>query len=223
LATYSFVNWTDETGNVVGTTPAINLLIAADKTLTANYREVVVTHVLTISAGTGGTTSPAPGSWIYDEGTTALVTAYPTSGYRFDHWVLDGVTHTEVAISVLMDADHTLNAVFTPISPTERILTISTTTGGTTDPAPGAYVYADGDVAQAIAYPSMGYLFDHWMIDETIWETDNPVSILMDGNHTLTAVFVTAPPVSPYKKIAIVAGVIGVAGTAVYLGSRRKK
>jgi hypothetical protein len=40
------------------------------------------------------------------------VTAYPDSGYSFDHWELDGVTMYENPIDVVMDADHALHALF---------------------------------------------------------------------------------------------------------------
>ena len=223
MTRYSFVNWTDEIGNVVGTTPAIFLTISMDRTLTANYHEVVATHVLAILATTGGTTDPTPGSYIYDEGATARVTASPVSGYRFDHWTLDGVVHTENPINVLMNTDHTLNAVFVPISPTEHTLTISATAGGTTDPAPGVYAYTDGSVAQVIAYPQTGYIFNHWLLDGVVRSVNNPISVLMESDHTLTAVFITSPPVPrPLTKLYLAIGAAAVAGIA-YLSQRKEK
>ncbi|GAI57803.1 unnamed protein product, partial [marine sediment metagenome] len=162
---YRFVEWTDETGATVGTTPAITLLIDRDRTLTAHYEVVVPTHTLTISATVGGTTSPAPGSYVHDEGTVVRVTAYPGSGYLFDHWVLDGVTRTENPIDVVMDRDHALRAVFEAIPPPEHILTITSTTGGTTDPPPGAHSYPEGTTVTVTAITDAGYLFDHWELD----------------------------------------------------------
>jgi len=79
--------------------PAIQLLL-------------VPQYTLTISATAGGTTDPAPGSYVYDEGTEVTVTAIPDEFYEFDHWELDGAVRSENPIDVLMDADHTLHAVF---------------------------------------------------------------------------------------------------------------
>ncbi|GEM_PF-2610834 len=57
--------------------------------------------------------SGADGTLTYDEGTEVTVTASPNSGYRFDHWVLDGSNAgTDTSITVTMDGDHTLTAVF---------------------------------------------------------------------------------------------------------------
>jgi hypothetical protein len=50
---------------------------------------------------------------IYPPGTTVGVTATPNSGYYFSHWILDGANAgNSNPINVLMDQNHTLNAVF---------------------------------------------------------------------------------------------------------------
>lgn len=117
MATYRFVEWRDEVGNV-WTTPSITLLIDRDKTLTAHYEEIPPTiYTLTIATTIGGTTEPAPGSYEYDEGATAMVAAVPETGYYFNHWMLDGETRTENPINIVMDKDYTLQAVFTVTPP----------------------------------------------------------------------------------------------------------
>jgi hypothetical protein len=73
-------------------------------------------------------------------------------------------------------------------------LTISTTVGGTTDPAPGSYVYPEGASATVTAIPSSGYAFDHWELDGTNIGSVNPTVVTMDMNHTLLAVFTEIPP-----------------------------
>ena len=72
----------------------------------------MIQHTLTISATIGGTTNPALGAYLYDEGAIANVLATPDAGYRFLNWDLDGLTVTDNPIAVLMDADHTITAVF---------------------------------------------------------------------------------------------------------------
>ncbi len=84
-----------------------------DKTVTAYF---VKTYQLTISVNVneGGTTNPAPGTYTYDEGEEVTVTATPNSGYRFDHWELDGSNvGSDPTIIVSMDGDHELEAYFT--------------------------------------------------------------------------------------------------------------
>lgn len=82
--------------------------------LVVEYELPVSTHTLTITATAGGTTDPAPGSHAYDEGTEVTVYASPHTGYRFDHWELDGTpVGTSLSYTVTMDASHELAAIFT--------------------------------------------------------------------------------------------------------------
>jgi hypothetical protein len=69
---------------------------------------------LYISVGEGGTTIPAPGTYMYNVGENVTITAFPDEGYTVGTWVVDGV---EVArgvdsITVTMDADHTVIVTF---------------------------------------------------------------------------------------------------------------
>ena len=101
---------------------------------------------LTISASTGGTTTPAPGSHAIAEGQTQQVTAVPDANYQFVRWELDGITRTENPISVMMDTDHSLHAVFEYVEPPP----VKTTINGiirnaeTGNPIPGATVTCNG-------------------------------------------------------------------------------
>jgi uncharacterized repeat protein (TIGR02543 family) len=70
------------------------------------------TYSLTITAGNGGTTNPASGSYTYDEGTEVSVNATPNSGYVFVAWSGD-VTSTANPITITMDANKSITANFT--------------------------------------------------------------------------------------------------------------
>jgi uncharacterized protein YqjF (DUF2071 family) len=118
------------------------------------------------------------------------VTAAADTGYQFDHWELDSENVGSAnPYSVAMDYHHGLEAFFVPI----HTLTISTTTGGTTDPAPGAHSYVEGTVVPVTAAADTGYQFDHWELDTVNVGSANPYSVTMDQNHALTAVFVPTP------------------------------
>jgi hypothetical protein len=72
-----------------------------------------VYHNLTISSGSGGSTTPSPGTYQYAEGTPVSVMANPDSGYVLDYWLLDGNNvGTQNPITVTMDSNHTLQANF---------------------------------------------------------------------------------------------------------------
>jgi parallel beta-helix repeat protein len=75
-------------------------------------------YSLTITATVGGTTDPAPGTYTYTANSSVQVTAIPEANYLFDHWELDTINVGSAnPYNVLMDKDHTLKAVFSPIPP----------------------------------------------------------------------------------------------------------
>lgn len=75
-------------------------------------------------------------------------------------------------------------------------LTISSTTGGTTSPSPGAQSYTEGTVVSVSAIPNSGYKFLYWKLDGVI-NYDNPISVTMNTNHQLDAYFEVIPPPPP--------------------------
>jgi len=153
------------------------------------------TYTLTITSTSGGTTDPVPGSYSYDKGAVVSVTAIPNSGYVFDCWKLDGVNAgSDNPIVVTITADHTLHALFKPV--THYTLTITSTTGGTTNPSPGAYSYEEGIVVNVEANPDTGYVFDCWFMD-CCHAVTNPITVEMSRNHTLHAIFEEAPSPPP--------------------------
>jgi len=127
----------------------------------------------------------------------------------YSEWVNDGATvtysYSSPVESTVEGKRFTLTSVDGPTSPitvseavtvtgnyqVEYSLSISTTTGGTTDPAPGDYWYAEGTAVSVQAIPSDGYAFDYWLVDGAE-STENPISVTMDGPHTLEAYFMTA-------------------------------
>jgi uncharacterized repeat protein (TIGR02543 family) len=153
---FAFAGWT---GACSGTGACI-VTMDADKTVGATFTVVSTTHTLTTSATTGGTVTPATGS--YASGTVVTVTATPSSGYVFTGWSGVGAgtcTGTTTPCTVVMDADKTLQAVFESTS-TTYTLTTSAGTGGTISPATGSY--SVGTVVTVTATPNSGYTFAGW-------------------------------------------------------------
>jgi parallel beta-helix repeat protein len=140
---------------------------------------------LEITTTSGGTTDPEPGIYNYTIGSSAQVTAIPDAGYSFSYWLLDDNVRTENPLTVIMDANHTLHAVFVPV----YTLTITSTTGGTTNPASGTYTYPEGSLVNVTGIPNPNYRFERWLLDGSDAGSQNPISVLMDSNHTLHAVF----------------------------------
>lgn len=73
-------------------------------------------------------------------------------------------------------------------APPECTLTISATTGGTTDPIPGIYTYDEGSEVTITAIPDAHYRFTGWSGD--VSSTDNPVTITMNSDKSITANFI---------------------------------
>ncbi len=61
--------------------------------------------------------------------------------------------------------------------------------GGTTQPVPGVYPYAEGTTVAVTAIPDTGYNFDHWTLDGVDIGDVNPYYLLVDADHTLIAYF----------------------------------
>jgi parallel beta-helix repeat protein len=76
-------------------------------------------------------------------------------------------------------------------------LTIVTTTGGTTAPAPGTYSYTANSTVQVTAIPNPNYLFHHWELESLNVGSANPYTVTMDKNHTLKAIFSHVKPSVP--------------------------
>jgi hypothetical protein len=141
---------------------------------------------LTISATSGGTTDPAPGLHMYQTGTVVSVKALADVNYALVRWELDGVNVGSAdPYSVTMNQNRTLKAVFWPL----YTLTVVATAGGTANPVPGQYKYLNGTVVSVTAVNNTGYVLHHWELDGVNIGSANPMSVTMDMNHTLKAVF----------------------------------
>jgi len=66
-------------------------------------------------------------------------------------------------------------------------LTITTGSGGTTNPSPGTHNYDFGEEVPVTAIPNSGYQFSGWSGDAS--GTSNPITITMDSDKSITANF----------------------------------
>jgi len=79
-----------------------------------------------------------------------------------------------------------------PISATFD-LTITAATGGTTDPTLGIYTYSFGTIVNVTALPYSGYYLNHWQLYGVNVGYSNPITVTMDDEQSLEAVFTTWP------------------------------
>jgi hypothetical protein len=107
--------------------------------------------------------------------------------------------------------------------PATYTLTISATDGGTTDPSPGSYTYTAGTSVTVTATPSSGYTFNHWELDGANVGAANPITVVMDRDHSLHAVFSAVTPKPSRLPILVAIGLGAIAiGGLYYLSKRRR-
>lgn len=150
---------------------------------------------LTITSSEGGTTDPS-GIVLVAQNYQQKVTATANPYYAFNYWVIDGNTYDSTnPIWIYMDTDHTLQAVFSPI--TDATLTVYTRDqlGNPLD----ANIYVDSNwvgIGSASVYLPLGTHYidaDNWVWDE-YWQTYVfPVSGLgsvnLTGDTTVTVYY----------------------------------
>jgi parallel beta-helix repeat protein len=169
----------------VGKPNPLTVLMSGNHKLQPFY--AVINYTLTILSSNNGTTNLASGKWVYVAGTSVNVTATPNYGFMLDHWIIDSKSSgSSMTISVSMGGNHTLQAVFSPACS----LAVIATTGGTTTPMPGNYTYLKGSSVQFTANATSGYKFDHWVLDGANAGNNTKITVNIDKDHVLQAVFV---------------------------------
>jgi hypothetical protein len=96
-------------------------------------------HALSIFVQGQGTTTPAPGAHAVKEGESINVTATPSSGWRFSHW-LDGdgnLVSANRTVTVNVVGDASLQAVFEKVRTVTLVIKVQGE--GVTSPGPGVY------------------------------------------------------------------------------------
>jgi uncharacterized repeat protein (TIGR02543 family)/uncharacterized delta-60 repeat protein len=109
---YRFSGWTGDVPFGHENDNPLSITIDSDKSVTANF---IRQYTLTIAAGTGGTTDPVPGHYIYDSGTQVSIKAIPNSGYQFSGWS-GAASGTTNPITITMDSDKSVTANFKAVS-----------------------------------------------------------------------------------------------------------
>ena len=168
---YSFVNWT-EGGSFVSANPSYTFTVTADRTLVANFSQIVYNVSITSSPTSGGTTN---GAGPYGSGSTANIIATPATGYRFVNWTRNGaIVSTSANYSFTVTGNTTLVANFAVASYT---ITTSVNPAGT-GTASGGGSFNHGASVTVRATPASGYQFTNW--------TENGTEVSRTANYVFT-------------------------------------
>ena len=221
LSGYRFDHWTQTCSG----TGACSFTMDGDKTLGALYWKLVdldvqVKDELGASIGctvhmdftppVGAQNSPPDPDGDYSDGdtvsdlyrgTTVSPSYHSCSGYRFDHWELDGSDWS--GSSFTMDDDRTVRAVYWK-QYTLAIKANPTTAGDTHTLHVGTYQIDRGKVVSLNPTAHAGYEFDHWELDGVDKGSGLTLTFTMDRNHEVVAHFreKEAPPPAPTVPVA---------------------
>lgn len=150
--------------------------------------EKVPTCTVTVKAGTGGTAS---GGGVVEIGKTTQLTATANSGYKLVGWY-EGSTKLsgENPYTYTAAKNVTITAKFEKV--TTCTVTVTAGTGGT---ASGGGVIESGKTTQLTATANSGYKFVGWYEGSTKLSGENPYTLTVTKDVTITAKFEPdAPP-----------------------------
>jgi len=89
-----------------------------------------------------------------------------------------------------------------PAPKKEYTLKIQSLGSGTTNPSPATYVHTEGTVIEVKNEPSIGWKLYHWVLDGQTLDQSELITVTMNSDHILTAIFEEKPPNSKiYFKI----------------------
>ena len=184
---WSFKNWT---GDYSETTNPVIINPTSDMTITAIFTqdEYTITNTTTGS----GTVSIIPYQATYHYNDIVEVHTNANTGWTFTHWTGALSGHATPTTLKILD-DVTINAYFSNTA----LYTISlTTTGsGQIQNTPDRAIYESGSSVSLTAIGDPGWTFYRWTGDvPTGHDHDNPLTITMNANKTLTASFNSSAP-----------------------------
>jgi Divergent InlB B-repeat domain len=103
-------------------------------------------YVLTVSAPTGGgTIQPAPSNYSFPSDQLVTVTAQPQSGWRFDHWTVNGVAAGNgTSLSFILTGDTRVEGAFSILNQPGTVAPPTASVSILSDSAAPAQVMVDG-------------------------------------------------------------------------------
>lgn len=187
-----FIGWE---GDIESSRNPESLLMDSDKFITARFMESEFNLNIEVN-GNGSvrveeiqenskTTDNDVSGKAFNHKTVSLF-AEPTSGWEFVRWEGD-LTGNENPAIVEIDEDKTIIAVFEQGEITGFSLSAGIQGEGTVDLDPDKEAYEEGEEVTLTAEPAEGWTFSEWQ--EDLSGTDNPVTLVMDSNKSVIAVF----------------------------------
>ncbi len=183
---WSFTGWSGDAG---GTSNPVSITMDGNKTVTANFSELPK-YTLSLTVVGNGSITRNPDKVSYYQGESVELSALPDSGWAFAGWSGD-LSGSASPQSLTMDGNKAVTATFSEIPPEQYTLNLSVVGSGSVTKAPDQATYEEGTSVQLTATPQPGWSFTGW--SGSLTGTDNPVTVVMDGNKSVTATFAAIP------------------------------
>jgi uncharacterized repeat protein (TIGR02543 family) len=147
----------------------------------------LATYTVTVGASSGGSVAVS-GNGVFSDGSTAIVTATPSTGYGFIGWTGEETgTNNPLSVTVTTNIQVTGN-----FAPTGTLTLIVVTNGdGTVSPNENGKTIIAGHTYSLKANPKTGNLFSNWT--GTITTNKNPLALKMESSMVVQANFVPNP------------------------------
>lgn len=157
------------------------LYVSSDSGLYRFNRRIKQLFNLTITSP-NGTVSRSPNQLTYNFGSNVTLTAIPNNGFKFYGWSGDASGSVN-PLSITMYDNKNITANFVL-----KVYSLNVTAiFGTVTKNPNQTTYNHGTLVKLKATPASGYKFAYWSGD--VSGTADTVSLLMDNNKNITAVF----------------------------------
>jgi len=180
-------NWTIAIGLFMNPASPVQVASYSGVLCTVGAPPAEYTLEVTIEPPATGYVTKSPSKATYSAGEVVTLTAYPYSGYEFDHWggwpPYPGVGSTSRSIQITMDANWWVVAAFQKITapPTQCPLSVSASpsSGGSVTRSPYKSLYDDGEMITVTATANPSWSFDKFTgvrFDGSTWTSSaNPV------------------------------------------------
>ena len=238
----TFLKWQRD-GIDVSSNLSTTVTMDANHTMTAVYSPPQTLRTLTVDSTSSGvfiTASPADNNGqtggttqfalTYTNGATVSLTAPATfAGDNFQKWQRDSVDWSSNATAnVSMDADHTMTAVYVPPQVTTRNLTVASSpvsgvsitvspndnSGQGNGATPFIRTYNDG-VSVTVTAPGTanGNSFQKWQRDGVDLSTNASITITINSDQAVTAVYAGGTPTTTNYALAANGGSVTASST----------
>ena len=155
--------------------------------------DYLFSYYLVTSAWGGGSVEMDPDTQWHAAGASVELTAVSDPGWQFTVWGGDLTGSTNPA-TIIMDYDKSVIASFQTINCT---LTVSVVGNGIVNRVPDLPYYPRDSEVELTAVPDSGWVFSYW--SGNLWGSQNPDTIIMNGDKEVTANFIPDTYVEEHK------------------------